>query len=245
MKAISAVVLPGLDGTGRMLDGFARVLGEELGENFHVRVIAYPPDKAWGYDQLLSFVAARLPSNPFILIGESFSGPLALRFAASPPPCLLGVVLGASFARIGGGAWGRGLRLAAAALALFPDRALVKNAGVAALCPLLLGRWATPVRRRQVQDAVAPVTMRTLRARARDAVAVDLIAEGVRLRRPALYLRATEDGLIPRSAAQGVEALAERVSVVDVEGPHFLFLAAPEDCAKAIRVFVNGLMSAV
>ena len=78
---------------------------------------------------------------------------------------------------------------------------------------------------------------RVLAARAREALAVDLVKSGVRPAHPALYLRASADRLIPRSAAGDVARLSPDIATKDIEAPHFLFQAAPEACARAIRDF--------
>src|SRR5690349_15943355 len=60
----------------------------------------YPADEPLDYEQLLPQVLAALPSDrPFVLLGESFSGPLAVMAAATRPVGLLGVILCATFVR--------------------------------------------------------------------------------------------------------------------------------------------------
>jgi pimeloyl-[acyl-carrier protein] methyl ester esterase len=236
--------LPGLDGGGLLLEDFVRALGA----HFDVQTIRYPPAEALGYDQLQDFITPRLPAKPFILIGESFSGPLALRISASrpPPPCLLGVVLGASFARLGPAPLRRALRSALwvaapfihIGIAAFP---LAKAALPWALSPLLLGRWATPEGRRRLGEALAQVSPHVLTFRAREALSADLAGGGTRPAHPALYMRAAADRLIHRSAARGVAALSDSVRIIEIEAPHFLFQAAPFACASAIRDFASGL----
>jgi pimeloyl-ACP methyl ester carboxylesterase len=51
-------------------------------------------DQALRYDELLPLVLEHLPTDrPFVVLGESFSGPLAIRIAAVRPPCLRALVL--------------------------------------------------------------------------------------------------------------------------------------------------------
>ena len=79
------VLLPGLDGTGKLFAEFLEAL--DLGSS--AQVVPYPPDIPLGYDELETLVRAALPAHgPFIILGESFSGPLAIRIAARPPPAL-------------------------------------------------------------------------------------------------------------------------------------------------------------
>jgi hypothetical protein len=77
-------ILPGLDGTTRMLHDFIAAARPSFAA---VEGIAYPADVALGYRELETFARAALPRDaPFVLIGESFSGPVAISIAANPPP---------------------------------------------------------------------------------------------------------------------------------------------------------------
>jgi hypothetical protein len=70
------VLLPGLDGTGTLFSEFVRTLGSSV----DTRIVAYPLAQPLGYDELETLVLAELPRNqPFVLLGESFSGPAAVR----------------------------------------------------------------------------------------------------------------------------------------------------------------------
>jgi pimeloyl-[acyl-carrier protein] methyl ester esterase len=91
------VVLPGLDGTADMLSAFANAARTHFS---NVQVIAYPPDKALGYRSLEELVRAKLPTDgAFVLLGESFSGPIAISIAGDPPVGLVGLVLSTTFAK--------------------------------------------------------------------------------------------------------------------------------------------------
>lgn len=90
MKPIYLVLLPGLDGTGLLF----QPLIEMLPSNIKPIVVSYPPDKLLGYNELLPIVLKCLPTDKsFIVLGESFSGPLALRVASTRPDNLEGLVL--------------------------------------------------------------------------------------------------------------------------------------------------------
>jgi pimeloyl-ACP methyl ester carboxylesterase len=96
MAELALVLLPGLDGTGTLF----QPLLAHLSANLHPIVVAYPTDVPLGYDELLPLVVKALPASaPFVLLGESFSGPLALTVAALSPSRLQGVILCASFIR--------------------------------------------------------------------------------------------------------------------------------------------------
>src|ERR1700730_8223328 len=89
------VLLPGLDGTGKLFVDFIRALGGGA----ECRVIGYSPDEPLGYEELEARVRAALPGDrPYLLLGESFSGPIAMRIAANAPARLVGVILCGTFA---------------------------------------------------------------------------------------------------------------------------------------------------
>ncbi|MFT5181924.1 MAG: pimeloyl-ACP methyl ester carboxylesterase, partial [Alphaproteobacteria bacterium] len=88
------ILLPGLDGTGRLFTP----LQKALDPNFQTLVFSYPPDDQLGYDGLCSKVERELPETPYVIVAESFSGPIALEIASRKPPGLQALVLSASFA---------------------------------------------------------------------------------------------------------------------------------------------------
>ena len=91
------VVLPGLDGTARMLSVFADAARPHFSS---VQVIAYPRHKPLGYRALEELVRAQLPTEgAFVLLGESFSGPIAMSIAGNPPAGLVGLVLSTTFSK--------------------------------------------------------------------------------------------------------------------------------------------------
>src|SRR5690349_8341153 len=91
MPTVNALLCPSLDGTGEL---FAGVTTPEL----ELTIVEYPRDRPVPRAALIEAILAAVPSEgPVILVGESFSGPLALE-AATRVPRLAGVVLLASFA---------------------------------------------------------------------------------------------------------------------------------------------------
>ena len=104
MRPFTLVLLPGLDGTGEQ---FAPLL-RELPSTIAPVTVRYPVDRALGYEELLPLALEQLPADcPFVLVGESFSGPLAIRLAAQRPPGLRALVRGRPPNAGGGllGAW--------------------------------------------------------------------------------------------------------------------------------------------
>ena len=87
------VLLPGMDGTGLMFRPFI-----DAAYNHSIDVISYPNDTSQKYTELIGFVKDRLPSEvEFIIIAESFSGPIAYALMKEVIPNLKAVIFVASF----------------------------------------------------------------------------------------------------------------------------------------------------
>ena len=219
------VVLPGLDGTGRLLDAFCARLGS-LG--VPARAVAYPADVPLDYAALEPIARAALPTDrPFVLAAESFSGPIAIRLAAESPPGLVGLVLSATFAR----AAVPSLRPLAPLLRFAPTRAPV---GLVSF--MLMGRWATPALREEIRALLRIVAPDVWRIRGAAALRVDVRDALARIRVPTLCLRATHDRLVGPSAHADLMTGLANAESAEFEGPHML-LQTIDATATAIAAF--------
>ena len=95
-KKMSLVLLPGLDGTGELFD----LLIGNLPDWINPIVISYPRDQPCSYQVLKRLVLKALPTDAeYVILGESFAGPLAVMVADTKPAGLQGVILCASFVK--------------------------------------------------------------------------------------------------------------------------------------------------
>ena len=231
---IEVVILPGLDGTASMLQAFC---GSLQARGVPARAIGYPTQRPLDYAGLEPFVRAQLPKNSgFVLLGESFSGPLAIRIAAHPPAGLRGLVLSTTFAR----APVPSLRALAGLTRFAPTRL-----PMALLSWGLLGRWAQPRIEASLHDALGEVAPVVLRARAAAALTVDVTPLLPRLHVPVFHLVATHDRLLAPAAARRLSAGLPHCRTEAVAGPHLLLQAAPEACADRVAAFALGLDAGV
>jgi pimeloyl-ACP methyl ester carboxylesterase len=222
------VLLPGLDGTGRL---FEPLLAQLPPATFEPVVVSYPK-LAGTYEEILPEVRrAMSPDQPFVLLGESFSGPIAIRLAAERPSDIRALVLCASFAR-SPVAGGRVLRhfVRPAALRHVPHWLLHRT---------VLGRHATAPIAALFEGALFSVPMSTLAIRLRQALEVDVSAELRKLDVPVLYLRARYDALVSSASAEYVRRCAPQARVVPIAGPHLLLQTAPVEAASAISAFAS------
>lgn len=160
---VTLVVLPGLDGTGIPLAPFATAFGPDV----KVVVVTYPNTEPLGYADLERVAWACLPTDePYVLLGESFSGPIAISIAASNPVGLCGLVLCCSFARSPRPwlSWCRPL------VSVAPVQALP----VGLLSVAVLGRFSSAEHRRTLARALSMVAPSVLRARGQAVLQVDV-----------------------------------------------------------------------
>ena len=224
-------ILPGLDGTTRMLDGFMAAAQPSFAT---VASVAYPTDVVMDYRALETFARAALPRDvPFVLIGESFSGPIAISIAADPPPNLIGLVLSTTFARTP-----VPLLAPFASLTRFaPTRALP----TAALSAVLLGRWATPALLHTLRAALGDVAPAVQRARAAAAMRIDVSDRLARIVVPTLLLKANHDRLLRPGASRQLLAGIAHARQIALDGPHLLLQTRSDRCAEAVARFAESI----
>lgn len=226
------VLLPGMDGTGRL---FADLVQAFSGK-YEIVPVCFPTDIFLSYSELMDFVhSATHDSEPFVLVAESFSTPLAIQYSATNPPNLKGLVLCAGFASSPVRSW---LRFAGSLLSPFFFR--MRLPGFAASL-LLVGPKASSRLLFAVDSAISSVQPKVLSARLRAALDCDVRAELNRINVPILYIRATQDRLIPASCLEEIRQIKPLTSVAEIHGPHLLFQREPQQTAEIIARFVSRL----
>lgn len=226
---MTLLILPGMDGSGLMHEAFIAALGPGI----DVRPVRYPGEAVQGYDELERIARAAVPeSGEVFVLGESFSGPLAVRLAAAHPARVRGIILCGSFVSNPrpGLEW---LRPVARGVP-FLGRLLPF------LTPLLLGNAASPALRRKLGETLSRIPPAVLAARLRAAMAVDVSALFAILKCPILYVRAVHDRIVPGHAADRAARLNPRVRIVEVRAPHFMLQTAPVETAHAVASFLRG-----
>ena len=224
---ITLVLLPGMDGTGRLFDPFL----DSLGAGIDVLRIRYPTNAPMGYVELEKRVRASIPAErAFIVLAESFSGPIALSMAASGTPEMKGLILCCSFARNPRPFFGRMRSLISMASGARPPLAL--------LDVLLLGSFSTAPLRNALALAIAEVEPAVLGRRLDAVLSIDVSSTLGSIRVPVLYLRALRDRMVPPTAAEHVASACSGVRIVDIDAPHFLLQAVPDEAACIVRDFI-------
>ena len=230
MGTITLVLLPGLEGTG---DLFANLL-PELPQTLNVITAAYPPERFLPYAELVSWLSNVVPKNGiFALLAESYGTPLAVKFAATHPPNLVGIILSAGFISNPVRSWGLLPKLLARPF-LFrvrpPDFMLEY---------FLIGPHASKSLKLAFRRAVRSVSADVLAERARAVISCDAKLEIGQVNVPMLYLRGTEDRLVGKASLDQIKSLRPETISFSVRAPHLLLQREPRIAARAITQFLD------
>jgi len=220
-----------MDGTGDLLEPIVRALGDE----HDATAMRYPREATASYEPLVALTLAALPKQrPFIIVAESFSGPLALKVAAKRPPGLRGIALCATFVT-------NPIRLARSWMAFMVRPFMFSLAPDALVVRTLLGRRPAPKLRTCLLESLQSTTAEVMAARSKAVLRVDARAELANCEYPLLYLQGTRDRVVGKHNLETILAIRSTVAVVGIDAPHLLLQTAPEAAAEAIRAFVTSL----
>jgi pimeloyl-[acyl-carrier protein] methyl ester esterase len=224
------VLLPGMDGTGALFQPFIAALSPKI----RIVVVSYPPDQALGYKELQALVMASLPSEPFVLLGESFSGPIAISVAAQNPPGLVGIILCCSFSEN---------PRPNLALPSIVFRLPLPLPPIHVLAAALMGRFSSKPMRSALRQALSKVSPHVLRSRALSVLQVNATANLSKIEVPLCYLQATEDWLVPEHVGKQLTNALPNATIERISGPHLLLQICPIECAEKVERFLDNVSS--
>jgi pimeloyl-[acyl-carrier protein] methyl ester esterase len=156
-----------MDGTGTLFEPIRRTLEP----HFTLRIITYPKHEILGYEGLEKHIQPLIASERFVLLGESFSGPLAISIAAKRPPGLCGVILCCSFARNPR----PNLAFLKGLLSLWFSRQIPPYALTQLATPMLLGGLASQSVKALLENALRKVSPAVMNHRTQEVLAVDVV----------------------------------------------------------------------
>ena len=224
------VLLPGMDGTGSLFVEFIAALPS----SFEVVAARYPTDQYLTNTEMQDLVRAVCPhSEPFTLLAESFSTPLAIQYASTRPSNLKSLILCAGFATSPLDGWRR--RLAS----LVTPVVLAVGLREHAIKAFLLDRDAPPDLVRRVSRAISSISTEVLVGRVRDVLRCDVRVELAQIAAPILYLQAQRDCLIGGTSFTVVKGIQPQTAVVVFDAPHLLLQSQPQRIADAVVGFLH------
>lgn len=224
------VLLPGMDGTGDLFADFVA----EVGTKLSTQVIHYPLDRPLTYGELVAHVMPQLPAKrQFVLLGESFAGPIAIAIAKAAPPNMVGLILCASFAR--------SPRPLIANIAVVFSGVALRASRSSIAWRFVLGKFFTPSLYMTIQAAIDKVDRRVLVARTKELAKVDVTIDLAGVRVPILYLKASGDRLVLPGSCRHIVSNNPRVEIREIDAPHFVLQTTPKHAASEILSFCKRL----
>jgi pimeloyl-[acyl-carrier protein] methyl ester esterase len=228
--SLTLVLLPGLDGTGNL---FAP-LTAELPRSLNVITAAYPRDRFLPYPEHVSWLRELVPRDgPYAILGESYGSTLAVKFAATHPPNLAGVILCAGFISNPVRKWGPLPKLLARPLFLrFRPPQFLREC-------FTLGFGAPDRLKLALQNTVRTLNPEVFAKRARAAIDCDAREEIRQVQVPLLYLQASEDRLVGAECLDEIKRLHPETISISIRAPHLLLQREPRAAAQAITQFLD------
>ncbi|WP_277372152.1 alpha/beta hydrolase [Pseudomonas sp. AA-38] len=222
------VLLPGMNGSSALFTPLIEALGD-----IDCQPLSLPAQGPQDYSSLADTLFMQLGTTPFVLLGESFSGPLAYQLALRQPTGLRGVIFAASFLSCPN-----------------PSPALLKHLPMPltlATMPwllriLCLGKTADEAILQRVQREIRRLDPSLLRARLATLASLQAPAQNLDL--PCLHLWPQQDRLVANCAAERLPQFCSDISQIRLDGPHFILQTRPQACAKAIAEFIEAARTA-
>lgn len=219
-----------MDGTGELFGPFIEALPEES----KVTIVRYPTEEVQGLEGLVRVVEASVPGNePYCIVAESFSGPVAIQFASKHPKRLRAMVLCATFCS---NPLAKGLRwVGQLAHPKFFQPTLPR---------LVVRRYfvsdtSSNELVESVRSAVKMVAPEVLASRAKLMLSVDVATELKQIKTPVLCLTGGKDRIVGKRGKAQVEIALPGAQFETLEGPHLLLQCLPKQSVEAILGFLN------
>ncbi len=228
------VLLPGMDGTGKLLKPLANLLGDRV----ETQVLHYPAHEKLGYPELIARIVDQIPNDgtPFAVLAESFAGPIGLTLAQQHHPGLRGLILAVTFA-------------------IPPRKQLLKLTRLLPM-PWLLAQpvpcWLAgrimmgPNPPQERLDALCAVMKEmdpgVIAARFEEVRDLELDPRAIEL--PVMYIQGTDDLLLPESTVEEVKQFVKDLTVHRLEGGHLVLETQAERAAELVADFLRAIPAA-
>lgn len=230
------VLLPGMDGTGLLFEPLVNFLKCESHSIVDLHVVAYPNSGDQSYEALAEYTLSLLPKNErLILLGESFSGPIAILLAEKLGERVLATILCCTFAQ-SPHPFTHFLR----PLVTFVPFELRPHSLVNYL---LLGSFQTPALCKMLHQSLDQVPAKTLRLRLKSVMSIDVLGFIREIKCPIFYIEANQDRLISPASRKLIALNCENISVEKLDGPHCLLQTRPEESGKLIQRIIQQVLN--
>jgi pimeloyl-ACP methyl ester carboxylesterase len=183
-----------------------------------------------GYAGYAELVRHEIGDRPVYVLGESFSGPIAVLIATQLREQVLGIVLAATFVK---NPWPQWLIRRSARV---DPRATPRNIRDA----ILMGPYGDQELQSKVDDIVRTLSRPVRAARLRAVAEVDVRMDFLRLECPILALHGRADWLVRKSAMQKVIGEKGRARMIVFQAAHMLLQTRAAEAATEIIEFTRS-----
>jgi pimeloyl-ACP methyl ester carboxylesterase len=226
VAAPEIVLLPGLDGTGDLFDALAACLASD----FTVKVVRYPNDASLGYAGYVELARNAVGTREVFLLGESFSGPIAVLVATQLGRQIKGLMLAATFLKNPWPGW-----LIRRASRTDPETTPKKIRDA-----ILMGSYGDDELRKKVDRIVRDLSRPVREARLRAIAEVDVRDNFAKLDCPVLALHGREDWLVPMMTMQRAVGRKGGARIVAFPAAHMLLQTCAAENAMEILAFAKS-----
>lgn len=210
-----------MDGTGKLFEPLCNFLPAST------IILPLPQSGPQSYEFLATYIEAKLPDEEFIIVAESFSGPIAVLLATKNLENLKGIIFIATFISC-------------------PKPALVSLAKLLPLKNLLRFPFSEFFTSRFLLNefnyekflaALKEVPNSILNERLNSIRNLKMTNEFSNL--PAIYISASSDFLVSSRQIDLFRRSFKNLQVERIQGTHFLLQSNPKTCSEIIRKFVG------
>jgi len=233
MDPITLVLLPGLDGTGTLFSP----LIDALPENISTISVSYQDTSAQSYEDYRDYVITHLPTDTtFFILGESFSGPVALLVGMLSPERCLGIILSCTFA-------------SSVTPNFLPGKSTVTKVPlsavpVSAIRIALTNSFKQTNISRSLEMVLKSLDSDVVSKRLQLILDLDIRSKLSSIDLPVLVLRASQDKLVGIRSSQEIVDLLPNAEEDVIRGPHLLLQTEPDICADSIERFIEKVRAA-
>jgi len=211
------ILLPGLDGTGELFIPLIK----ELPTSVTSKIIKYDVHKEQSYDELIEYVIEQLPSEPFILVAESFSGFIAYNIGLKKPKYLKHIIFVATFLK----------NPRPKIWYIFANRYIFSLKIPQVLIKVLfLGFSVKNNVINLFQESIYSVSSKVLYFRLMQVKNLSFSKEILTLK--TTYIQAKNDKLVPKYALNDFTNICEDLNIFKIKANHLILQAEPKKCSE-------------
>ena len=220
------ILLPAFDGTGLMFKSFL----QELGNAFNAIVIPYPETGSQDYATLSDYVRSKIPEHEdYIVLGESFAGPIVYDIANKDEKFCKGAVFVATYLTDPSPKVLKKLTSLPASVISF----LISRPTV--ISKLTLSKAADFEVAKAIAKNFSTVNADIIKQRLKTINSLGDVPPASQLSMPCLNLSATKDKLVMKDKIQEFQNLCSSLDLESSSGGHFILQENPGDSAKIVK----------